>query len=432
MTHLKFSIIIVFATGLMFTGIQITSAQEAEEQETNYGISWSGFVKNDFFYDSRQTISVRERHFLLYPSPVDEDPDGKDINDRGSMNFLSIQTRLAGNITGPDAFGAKTSGKIEGAFFGHSDPDINGFRLRHAFVKLDWGKTQLLTGQYWHMMFVTDCFPGTISFNTGVPFQYFSRNPQIRLSQQLTDNVKFSLAAAMQRDFASPGGFSALSNSMMPDIQAQLQINAGESLLAGVTGGYKQMLPRLETMTGYKTDQKVGGFTANSYLKITTSPVTFKLQGIFAQNAYDGLMIGGYAIKEITDVDNDYRNYTPVNTMSVWTDIHSNGKAFSAGLFAGYSKNMGATDKLNMDDSSVADLFGSFQRGANIDYLMRVSPRLMFNSGKFRVATELEYTMAAYASSDDDGNMCMNDHGAITESETVSNLRVLLAVYYFF
>jgi hypothetical protein len=287
------------------------------------------------------------------------------------------------------------------------------------------------------MMFVPECFPGTISFNTGVPFQYFTRNPQIRLSRDVTDNIKFRLAAAMQRDFASPGGFSSLSNSTMPDIQAQLQINAGEMLLVGFTGGYKQVLPRLETTTGYKTEETVGGFTANTYFKISTSPVTIKLQGIFAQNAYDGLMIGGYAIKEITDVAHDYRHYTPVNTMSMWTDIHTNGKTFSAGLFAGYSKNLGTADKMSTDiidteNDFISPFYGYYQRGHNIDYLMRVSPRLMFNSGKFRVAGELEYTMAAYASYDDNGIMQIDNNGMVTESETVSNLRLLLAVFYFF
>ncbi|MFW5644912.1 MAG: hypothetical protein ACOCZL_03275, partial [Bacteroidota bacterium] len=150
----------------------------SQDDEKKFGISLSGFVKNDFILDTRQTVSVREGHFLLYPEDERLDPDGEDINARANFNYLSIQSRVTGKLTGPDAFGAKTSGILEGAFFGATNSDINGFRLRHAFFKRNWASTELLLGQYWHLMFVTDCFPGTVSFNTGTPFQYFSRNPQ--------------------------------------------------------------------------------------------------------------------------------------------------------------------------------------------------------------------------------------------------------------
>ena len=120
--------------------------------------------------------------FCLYPSPESFDVNKVDINDNPGFNILSIQSRLTGKITGPDAFGAKTSGQLEGEFFGTADGDVNGFRLRHAFVKLDWEQTSLLVGQTWNPMFITELVPGTVSFNTGAPFNPFARNPQIRFS----------------------------------------------------------------------------------------------------------------------------------------------------------------------------------------------------------------------------------------------------------
>ena len=61
--------------------------------------------------------------------------DMNDLNANPSFHILNIQTRLRGDITGPDAFGAKTSGAIEAEFFGTSESDLNGFRLRHAYVQ---------------------------------------------------------------------------------------------------------------------------------------------------------------------------------------------------------------------------------------------------------------------------------------------------------
>jgi hypothetical protein len=177
--------------------------------QPDFGITFSGFVKTDLMYDTRQTVALREGHFLLYPAPAAYDTAGRDINAESNFNILSIQSRVAGKITAPDAFGAKISGLLEGEFFGTSDGDVSGFRLRHAFVKMDWEKSSLLVGQFWHPMFVVEMFPGVVSFNTGVPFQPFSRNPQVRFTHTMGP-VKLIAAAMAQRDFQSngPAGYS--------------------------------------------------------------------------------------------------------------------------------------------------------------------------------------------------------------------------------
>jgi len=102
-----------------------------------------------------------------------EDKDGNDINAKASYNFLNIQTRLRGDIKGPDALGAKTSGAIEAEFFGTTDTDMNGFRLRHAYVKLNWKTTELMVGQFWHPMFITSCYPDVVH-STQAPRSWYS------------------------------------------------------------------------------------------------------------------------------------------------------------------------------------------------------------------------------------------------------------------
>lgn len=120
----------------LIAGSSMMHAQE----EVKPGIKFTGFVKTDAFYDSRQSSAsngLREGHFYLYPDPILYSADSSDINDSPSFHILSIQSRLKGNIIGPDAFGAKISGLIEAEFFGTSEADMNGFRLRHAFVELN-------------------------------------------------------------------------------------------------------------------------------------------------------------------------------------------------------------------------------------------------------------------------------------------------------
>lgn len=429
---------------LIFVVVIILPLLSLSQEEKKFGIKFSGFVKTDVFFDSRQTTDVREGHFLLFPANEILDVNGDDINAKSKFNILSIQTRLRGKITGPDAFGAKTSGLIEGAFFGNIGTDINGFRLRHAFVKLNWTNTELLVGQFWHPMFVTSCFPGTVSFNTGTPFQPFSRNPQIRLTQKF-GNFKIIATALEQIDFVStgPDGKSPkyLINSSVPEFNLRFEYNSknqetGKEVLFGVGGNYKMLTPRLSSEVivtpatdsvvndvvkhydavtkKYKTDRTVSGLSGMAYFKYKSKDVTFKLEGVYGQLMYSMTMLGGYAVHDRDSV-NGFQDYTPINTLSVWTDIHTNGKKCQFGLFGGYSKNLGSDEKITGK---------YYSRGSNIAYLYRISPRLIINSGKFRIAPEIEYTVAAYGTPD--------EKGVVKDYKEIGNFRFLVGVFYFF
>jgi hypothetical protein len=52
----------------------------SQNKEEKFGISFSGFVKTDIFYDTRQTVNIREGHFLLYPDSTYMDANKKDMN----------------------------------------------------------------------------------------------------------------------------------------------------------------------------------------------------------------------------------------------------------------------------------------------------------------------------------------------------------------
>jgi hypothetical protein len=389
----------------------------SQTDKQSFGISFSGFVKTDVFYDTRQSVTLREGHFLIYPQDENSDVNSNDINDKSSFNILSIQSRLNGKITGPEVIGAKPSAVLEGEFFGTSDADINGFRLRHAFVKLDWEKTSLLVGQTWHPMFIVEMFPGVVSFNTGAPFQPFSRNPQIRFTHSF-DKIKLIAAAVSQRDFSStgPNGFTSsyLRNSVVPNLNAQLQY-CGNEFFAGAGIDYKQLTPRIVTTENIKTDNTVSSLAFTGFAKLSFDPVTFKFQGVYGGNLADHIMLGGYAVKSV-DTLTGVEEYTALKCLSVWSEV-SVGKDIEYAVFAGYTKSLGA------DDNISGAYYG---RGTNIENVFRVSPRVQFNFGSLRFSTELEYTSAGYGTPD---NL---NKGKINNVKTFTNLRVIGAVYYFF
>lgn len=398
--------------------------QKSDEKKVK--VNLYGFAKTDMYWDTRQTISAREGHFLLFPAPVKLDAEGEDINDKANFNFLSIQTRFGISISGPNVLNAKISGKVEGDFFGQLNTNIGLFRLRHAYVKLNWTSTELLIGQYWNPMFITECFPGTISFNTGSPFQPFARNPQIRLSHTM-GIAKVIVIANSQSDFTSRGpnpldptksltSAQFMRNSAIPEFSTQVQLKPTSNFLLGIGASYKQIVPQIVTPNNYKTNQSIGGYNAFVYLKLVTNYVTIKLQGIYGQNIPDVLMIGGFGVSDSTDKVKGFVEYATINNFSTWTDIHTNGKKIQVGIFAGYSKNLGAQKDI------IGPIYGL---GTTIESLYRVSPRVSFKYNKLKFAVEGEYTVANYGSSFDSKAVPINT----TEA---NNFRVLFATYYFF
>ena len=420
----------------------------AQDNETKkFTIDFSGFIRNDMMYNTRQVVSARaEGQFLLAPTAINLDANDVDINANPNFNIIGINSRFRAKMTGPEAFGAKTSGMIEGDFFGISGGTKFNFRLRHAFVKLDWGTSKLLVGQYWHPSFVTGCFPGTVSFGAGVPFNPLSRVGQIRYSYNFSE--KFSAFAAIlgRGHFGGPSTTAAFQNAAMPEIHAQIQYQS-DNFLIGAGVDYQLLKPSLTT-TGLDTanqpitlvtDATIGSLSFVGFMKLTTKPLTFKLYGMYGQNNDNLVMMGGYATVYDTtytleQMQEGYVEYTPYNTLSTWVDIHTNGKKTQFGIFAGYSMNMGADKDINY-----ATYTG---RWGNVNSMMRVAPRVVFISGKSKLGFEVEYSMIDYATqkmladgvtADPDADLGGIDKlGKVTNFETADNLKILLSYTFSF
>jgi hypothetical protein len=430
---------------LLILTTQIVKSQTAEKKETLFGVTFSGLIKTDFIFDTRQTINIRDGSLLFYPDSVKLDAEGKDINAKSSFNILSVQTKITMNIKGPDALGAKTSGLIEAEFFGNVNPNINVFRLRHAYVKLDWQKTELLVGQFWHPMYEVNCSPEVISADAGLPFKVYARNPQIRVTRSF-GRFKVILAALTQVDFVSngPEGPSSkyLRNSILPEMDLQVQYGkiteqTGREFQIGAGIDYLLLTPRITSVVTtqnaydtvinsivvhndaktatYITNSHSGAFSANIFTKIKNRKVTVKIGGVYSGNGFALSMLGGYAAKGVTNAEKGFVDYANINTISFWTDMTTNGTMWQVGLFGGYSKNLGAGTEVKKP---------YYSRSYNIDYLFRLAPRVLLTVNKLRFAGEVEYSAAGYGNADNKAN--------VIDASLVGNFRFLLSAYYLF
>jgi len=387
------------------------------QKKSDFKVKFKGFVNYEMIWDSRQVVAARDGDVLLFPAAEKSDPDGKDINAVSSFNALAITSRLQAVITGPEAFGAKTSGMLSGDFFGTANDKVGVFRLRQAFVKLNWENSELLAGKTWHPLFATEVFPKVLSFGAGIPFYPLSRAPQLRYKVKM-NKFEWLAAISTQQDFvtAGPGGRkpSFLSNSGTPEVHTRLMYK-GDKLLVGAGAGFWSVTPKLETATGYATTEKVPGMMVNTFAKLSLSKVTVRGGYLYGKNLSGLFMFGGFGVSSVTEDGKSVEEYEPLAASSVWAEIETNNKGLNFGLFAGYTKSKGA------DKEITGDVYGV---GTNIDSYYRVSPRVTYTSGKVKLGLEFIYHSAAYGERD--------NYSKVINTKDVDACRLLSSVTYYF
>jgi hypothetical protein len=393
----------------------------AAPSEKDWSVSLYGFVRTDYIYDSRKSATVRENNLNLYPLDVALDANGKDANAVPQSNFLSLTSRFGIKVKGPDVWGAKMNGNIEGDFFGNTDGTIGTLRLRNAFVNMDWSKTSLTMGQTWYPTFIPEVFPGVANFNTGIMFNPFGWASQVKLKQAITKEVVVIATAYKEREFTALGTIgtqnAASINSTLPSLNAQIQYK-GKNWFLGAGLEYKSMQPLTVSATNIVTTEKVNSSSVFGYAKYSNDKIIIKAYGISGGNLYNLVMLGGFT----GATNSGIQSYDPTKTTSFWIDIASSGKAIAPGFFFGNTKNNGSITAAG----SAAQVYGRGITGTRvIDNVWRASGRVDFKSNKFRVTPELEYTTATW------GNVDLYAK-ATTNKNDVGNLRAMVSCAYTF
>lgn len=394
--------------------------QENKDQK-KWETQLTGFIRADFWYDTRVVKGVREDLVLFYPENIVPDATGIDLNDRGNLHALLAFSRLSYKITGTEAFGAKTTGLLEADFTGASNSGLNEFRLRHACVNFDWSKTNLLIGQFWHPMFVTEVYPDVLALNTGSPFQPFIRNPQVTLTYKPAEYLKIIFSALTQRDNASSGPNNPspeyIRNAAFPNLHVQTQAKFMHHIF-GAGFDYKRIQPRTKTDSGYMTNEILSSYALMAYYKYKNEKLTIKTKMIYGQNLSEHLLLGGYAVKD-RDPVTAKETYTPHNHLFTWINC-SYGQQYIPSFFAGYIKNYGTTG------NNTGVYYSLFQTDVNIDHMYRIAPMFSVVENNVKFSAEVEYTVAAFGTPD------KNDHGKVKNTSDRVNTRILLSMIYNF
>ena len=404
---------------LLFVVLTLNVYSQGFLTSQNIKVEFTGFVRNDFIYDSHRNVDACDHLLDFFPTKPEYDVNGKDINAVGSAQFLNTFSRIGTRFTGLELGKAKIGGYIEFDFTGGSmTPTV---RLRQAYTQIEWQKSKLLIGRAWHPLFVEKVYPFTLNENTGLPFQVFNRSPQLRFTHQLNKDLDLILAAVYQYDYSNTGpdgkSYHYQRDAIIPELHAQLQFY-NQNWVIGAAIDWKEIKPRIST-TGtdgtFKTNERLSTVTALAYLKYTNGQFEFKARSMFGQNVCENLLPSGYAVASV-----DYRTgaetYTPFNHLYNWIDL-TYGKAWKFGFYAGYLKNFGTTK------NPVGPIYG-FTTDA--DMMFKISPRLIYTYKNFVFGWEISTTTVAYGTND------LSDKAKVKNTKNVTNFRNLVSVAYKF
>lgn len=360
---------------IVFIALASISAQEPAD---DFKVKVGGIVWYQYYYDTYQSVETRDGLLLLYPNPK------ADINKAGKLGSSAFFSRANVKFSGSSAFGAKASGMIEGDFVATSQTIVGQFRLRHAFVKLDWGKANLLMGQYWHPIICTDIIPSADQI-ANIPFFPLMRTPQVKFTYNISSNLSIRAAMAVHSYHKTVGPADIQRNSGLPEFVGKVKYKT-DNIVVGLNGGVNTIKPSIYDKLGKVSSSVLASPYIGGFAKTSVGPVTIKGQLIYGKNISHFTTIGGYAISDTTG--DDY-TYSGVKTLTTWWDIHTNGKKIQGGLFIGYAQLMGASDDV-VPNSFVG-------RGGALSNTWRVAPRIDFFSGKMKIGCEVGFSGATYA-----------------------------------
>ncbi len=384
-----------------------------------------GFVRNYFTYDSRSCVQSNEGLFNMLPNDINPGatPD-EDLNAIPSVRFLSMTTRLGLNVSGPEIWGAKSTAKIESDFCGASSGTAFNLRIRQAYAKLAWEKSDLLVGQAWHPM-SGDLMPEVFSLATGAPFNPFNRSPQVRYNYSPVKSLTFTASALYQYQYGSVGLDGKTSNTysrnaLVPELFVGMTAK-GEHLTGGWGVNASTIAPRVVN-GDVRVHERLTSYSAMVFGSLKVDYLTVRAKAVYGQNTSHMQQPTGYGVVSIAA--DGTCTYDPMQLGSAWVTMMY-GKKLRYGFFAGWMKNFGSADQEYMVAPVVRNNTG-------MDQAYRFSPVVTYKEKNMTIGLEYEHTAAAYGDYKRSSGFGLLTNGIIENTHWVANHRVCMMLKYDF
>ncbi|MDR3268239.1 MAG: hypothetical protein LBT83_04140 [Tannerella sp.] len=394
----------------------------AYAQRKKFKYDFYGFVRGEYYANSRQNTETVDGLFYLLPNDRLFDANGDDLNAVPNGSFYTLTTRLGMNMKGPEIGAAQSSAKIETDFGGVTTGNTFLLRLRQAYVKLDWkGGSSVLLGQTWHPFF-GDVAPQVLNLSTGAPFQPFNRSPMVQY-QYAQNGLKVKASALYQLIYLSTGPYGKSEvyqkNGMLPELCFGMDYSTG-GMLAGAGVEMLSLKPRTQSTlpdgNTFRVNERITTFSCEAHAGYADRMLYLAGKTILASNMNHAALVGGYGVSAIDPVTGE-QAYTPFRHSTTWVNAVY-GDRWKGGLFGGYTKNLGSGKALvGMDN-----IYGL---GMNLDQLLTASAEVSYQLPHWKLGVECQASTGWYGEMDLPTGKVWNTHA-------VTNHRIVLLFMYQF
>ncbi|HBA85748.1 MAG TPA: hypothetical protein DCZ95_16825 [Verrucomicrobia bacterium] len=245
---MRIRIVAVMMGLVLLSSNLVAQGLELKQVASKFDITLYGYVKLDASYDTQRT-SAGDLMFFVLP-----EVNGEKDNE---FNMTAKETRFGFDISGPASDTVKTTGKIEGDFYGPGgSANSPNLRLRLAYLDLALNNgLSFRAGQDWET-FIT-VIPKIVNFSYLADCGALGlRRPQARLTYEAGGDTKFIGKLAVARTIGEDidgGGQDDGVDSGLPTVQYNFVIQtkwlSSKPTKLGISGHYGQ-----ETLDGVTTN----------------------------------------------------------------------------------------------------------------------------------------------------------------------------------
>ncbi len=269
--------VLTVAFALLLALPAISFAGSATSQ---WNLTVGGYVKVDAGYDTQVPIggpagSNVEGLDQYYAQRNNYHGVENSANATGAFAMATGQTALNFLVKGPDAWGAKTSAFVQGAFTGQtSNNGTSGtrygtFTMTHAYMDFTWATTKLTVGQTWQLWGFQPSFNFIGLNDLALAGRGTYTVPQISVTQNFTKSFYGSFG--IQEPYKTADQIGA-SNS----VGQALAPVPGSKTATGTAPTVTSQLPDFAAELGYRSD---------SAGRIGPNVMQFAVGGFFGQDS---------------------------------------------------------------------------------------------------------------------------------------------------
>lgn len=365
--------------------------------DTEFTTRWSGFIRNDVFANTRQVVSFARSTIPTIPLPPRPDVIGCDINAVGNIGMTPLRSFIR-----LDAWGVKCGrfylhSGYQFTFLGLNEFTAGNINLWHAYMQLIHEKDRIVMGLYRHPFGILRVFPRSYIFNIAS----IAVAPQLRWwhSWGVVQTLITLYGQLIDTDYGQARSGEIvpsplfIQNSGKPGLSLRLQA-ATPLYVVGCGIDVYQLLPRLQSNTGYSTTQTTNIVNGTVYAALDSRDLWIKAQGFFGEDFVTNTLLGGYALSAC-NAQTNVCQYTHIPTATIRFDMEwRRHPIIHPGLFVGWATTLKTNQPLYISPVTNKPVF--FGPAADLHRIERVGIRCEVDIEPLRFGLEWDFTRAVW------------------------------------